>query len=592
MTFEVVQPAGRSAEKTAGYRIKVPQKLHLPVKINMFPSRPDAEEASRNRLFAVGAIFAVAFLVVSLKLIDASIYAPQHKLYLEPSRTVATLPTKQQLRADIIDRNGELIASSLPITSLCARPKLIRDFSAAAFLVADVLPETSAAAIQAELERKKDYVFLKRHITPSQHKALLGLGLPGLCFEKEQRRIYPQGPLAAHVAGFTNIDGSGLGGAELSFNDVLREREEPLALSIDLRIQRIVRDEVRFAIEKFSAIGGVGLMTDIHTGEFLAMVSLPDFDPNDVGSASEDSRRNQATLGTYEMGSTFKLITAAQALQTGEAKLNSMFDATKPLKIGRFRIRDYHPQNRWLSLEEVLIHSSNIGAAKIAELGGVDQQKAFLHRLGMLKPVSVELPEIGTPQLPRRWSETSMRTISYGYGISVTPVHVASAISSLVNGGTLYQPTILKRLRNEAPTGRKVISEDVSNKIRWLMRQVVVNGTGSKADTNFYPVGGKTGSVEKRTKGGSGYDKNSNLVSFVAAFPIHRPRYALLVMVDGPKPRKDTFGFATGGWVAAPTAQKIIERAAPTLGLAPVGVDAPARSTPILRIAKHKAQRS
>ncbi|MEK9904439.1 MAG: penicillin-binding protein 2 [Rhodospirillales bacterium] len=592
MSARVVDIIGRSAEKAARYKIRTPYTHLLPAKINIFPRRPDVEEASRSRLFVVGAVFATAFLVVSLKLIDASIYAPPHEIHLEPNRAVASLPTKQQFRANIVDRHGELIASSLPIASLCARPKLIRDPSAAAFLIAGVLPDTSAAAIQAELERGREYVFLKRHITPSQHKALLALGLPGLCFEREQRRVYPQGPLAAHVAGFTNIDGKGLGGVELEFDDVLRDREDPLALSIDLRVQRIVREEVQFAIDKFSAIGGVGLMMDVENGEFLAMVSLPDFDPNNAAAATEDSRRNQATLGTYEMGSTFKLITAAQALQTGQAELNSMFDATKPIRVGRFRISDFHPQNRWLSLEEVLIHSSNIGAAKMAELGGVDQQKAFLNRLGMLKPTSLELPEIGVPQVPRRWSETSMRTISYGYGISVTPVHVATAISGLVNGGILHQPTILKRLNNERPKGRKVITENVSSKIRWLMRQVVVNGTGTQAEAKFYPVGGKTGSAEKRTAGGTGYDKNSNLVSFVAAFPIQAPRYALLVMVDGPKPRKDTFGYATGGWVAAPAARKIIERAAPVLGITPIGLEATDRPEPILQITKIKARKS
>ena len=592
MSARVVDIIGRSAEKAARYKIRAPHTHLLPAKINIFPRRPDVEEASRSRLFVVGAVFATAFLVVSLKLIDASIYAPPHEIHLEPNRAVASLPTKQQFRANIVDRHGELIASSLPIASLCARPKLIRDLSAAAFLIAGVLPDTSAAAIQAELERGREYVFLKRHITPSQHKALLALGLPGLCFEREQRRVYPQGPLASHVTGFTNIDGKGLGGVELEFDDVLRDREDPLALSIDLRVQRIVREEVQFAIDKFSAIGGVGLMIDVENGEFLAMVSLPDFDPNNVAAATEDSRRNQATLGTYEMGSTFKLITAAQALQTGQAELNSMFDATKPIRVGRFRISDFHPQNRWLSLEEVLIHSSNIGAAKMAELGGVDQQKAFLNRLGMLKPTSLELPEIGVPQVPRRWSETSMRTISYGYGISVTPVHVATAISGLVNGGILHQPTILKRLNNERPKGRKVITENVSSKIRWLMRQVVVNGTGTQAEAKFYPVGGKTGSAEKRTAGGTGYDKNSNLVSFVAAFPIQAPRYALLVMVDGPKPRKDTFGYATGGWVAAPAARKIIERAAPVLGITPIGLEATDRPERILQITKIKARKS
>lgn len=563
-----------------------PRWLPVP-RLSLFAKRDAAIETGRARLFATGAIFAIAFLVVSVKLVDATLYDPARPVRVEPVRAQLALPIQETLRADIVDRNGELVATSLPVTSLCARPKLIRDAASAAFLVAGVLTDVNAAGIQADLERDKDYVWLRRHITPKQHQALLGLGLPGLCFEREQRRVYPQSGLAAHIVGFTDLDGAGLAGVERNFDDVLKERADPLRLSVDLRAQRIVRDEVLRAMERFQAIGGVGVLMDIDSAELLAMASLPDFDPNDAGTAPDDARFNRAALGVYEMGSTFKLFTAAQALQSGQAKLTSTFDATKPLKIGRFTIRDFHAKNRWLTLEEVLIYSSNIGAARVAELGGPAAQRAFLGELGMLAPTKLELAEHGAPLTPRRWSEVHMQTIAFGHGLAVTPVHLTAALSALVNGGRFRQPTILKRLPGEQAQGVEVVSEGVSRNVRRLMRQVVVNGTGRKADTDAYPVGGKTGTAEK-ARGRRGYDRNAKLASFIAAFPIQAPRYLLLVMVDEPKPRKDTYGYATGGWVAAPAVQRIIERVGPVLGLKPLRADSAENDLPILKIAPRR----
>lgn len=558
---------------------------------SLFPHCESAAEVGRARLFVAGAAFAVAFCVITVKLVDASLYDPARTVRIDPGRASVQPTERPALRADIVDRNGELIATSLPVSSLCARPKLVRDPAAAAFLTAGVLGDANAAAIQADLERGRDFVWLKRHITPKQHQDLLGLGLPGLCFEREQRRVYPQSGLAAHVAGFTDLDGSGLAGIERAFDDVLKEREGPLELSIDLRVQRIVRDEVQRAMERFNAIGGVGLMMDVHTAEVVAMVSLPDFDPNAPGGASDDARFNRGALGVYEMGSTFKLLTAAQAMQAGTSKLRTRFDATKPLKIGRFSIRDFHAKNRWLTLEEVLIHSSNIGAAKVAEASGPAAQRAFLQKIGMLKPSGVEIPERGAPLVPRRWTEAYMLTIAFGHGLAVTPMHLAAAISALVNGGEFRQPTVLKRLEGDRPLGRRVISEKVSANVRRLMREVVMNGTGKKADTDAYPVGGKTGTAEK-ARGRRGYDRDAKLASFVSAFPIHAPRYVLLVMVDEPKGRKDTFGYATGGWVAAPAVKRIIDRAAPILAMPPLGADDRARRLPILQIKQRPRDRS
>jgi len=548
----------------------------------LFPRREAAVEVARSRLFVTGCAFFVAFGVVTAKLVDASLYDPARQVRIDPGRAALEAPEPRQLRADIVDRNGELIATSLPVASLCARPKLIRDPAAAAFLVAGVLPHMSAAAIQAELERGKDYVWLRRHITPKQHQALIGLGLPGLCFEREQRRVYPQAGLASHIAGFADLDGRGLAGVERAFNTVLDERAESLTLSIDLRVQRILREEVAYAMERFQAIGGVGVMMDVETAEVVGMISLPDFDPNDAGAAADDARFDRAMLGVYEMGSTFKLMTAAQALESGAADMSTRVDATKPLRIGRYTIRDFHAENRWLSLSEVLIHSSNVGAARIAELSGPAAQRAFLGSLGLLTTSGIELEELGAPLAPRRWADVHMLTIAFGHGLAVTPLHLTTAVSALVNGGVFRQPTILKRLDGEEPKGERVISEKVSQNMRRLMRLVASEGTGRKADVDAYPVGGKTGTAEKAA-GRRGYNRNARLASFIAAFPIQRPKYVLLVMVDEPKPRKDTYGYATGGWVAAPAVKRIIERSAPLLGLAPLPADSKDWLGPVLR---------
>jgi len=557
--------------------------------ISLFPNRPDVIEAGRGRLFIAGSVFAIAFTVVSVKLVDASLYDPKRTVQISAGFAEET-PLAPILRADLVDRRGDMIATSLPVASLCARPKLIRDPAAAAHAVAFVLPNTNAATLQAQLERGKDFVWLHRHITPTQHDQLMDLGIPGLCFEKEQRRVYPQGGLASHVAGFADLDGKGLSGVERKFDELLNERGQPFALSVDLTVQRIVREEVQKAMDRFQAIGGVGVLMQADTAEVIAMVSLPDFDANDAGAAADDARFNRATLGVYEMGSTFKIFTAAMALEAGHAKLLTRFDASKPLKIGRFTIRDFHAKNRWLTVEEIMIHSSNIGAARMAEMSDPGGQRAFMGKLGMLQPVALEVSDVGSPLKPRRWGDTAMLTIAFGHGLAVTPIHMTAAVSALVNGGIYRQPTVVKRLPGEAAQGKRIVSEKVSDDVRWLMRQVVVNGTGRKADTAFYPVGGKTGTAEK-ARGRGGYDKNQKLASFIASFPIHDPKYVLLVMVDEPKGRKDTYGYATGGWVAAPAVKAIIERSGPALGLEPIGPEHPARQTAILSIKKRPKEK-
>jgi cell division protein FtsI (penicillin-binding protein 3) len=360
---------------------------------------------------------------------------------------------------------------------------------------------------------------------------------------------------------------------ELSFDDLLRGGHDPLQLSIDIRIQHILHEELSRVATGFHAIGAAGVVLDVRTGEVLAMASLPDFDPNAPGAASADERFNRATLGIYEMGSVFKIFTMAMGLESGTIDLSSGYDTSKPIHIGGFTIRDYHAKSRWLSVPEIFMYSSNIGSAKIAADVGTETQEAFLSRLGMLQPASIELPEVGEPLYPSPWRPINTMTIAYGHGIAVSPLHLASAASAMINGGILRPATLLKRTPETVATGERVISDETSDEMRKLMRLVVEKGTGSFADVPGYLVGGKTGTADKAR--GGGYNEHSRIASFVGAFPINDPRYLVLVMADEPKPNASTHGYATGGWVAAPAVGRVIQRMALLLGMKPADEQAP-----------------
>jgi cell division protein FtsI (penicillin-binding protein 3) len=395
---------------------------------------------------------------------------------------------------------------------------------------------------------------------------VIRLGLPGVDFVREERRIYPLGPLAAHAVGFTGVDGVGLMGVERRFDGELRGAAEPLRLSLDVRLQHVLREEIARQIATFSAIGGAGLIMDVRTGEVLAMVSLPDFDPNAPAGAEGEARFNRVTLGVYEMGSTFKVLNTALALESGRVRVHDVFDASRPVQVGRFRIDDFRGQNRPLTVAEILKHSSNIGSVRMVERVGPAAQREFMDRLGMLRESPVEIPEAGAPMSPRPWREINMMTIAFGHGIAVSPMHLGSAVSAVVNGGVLLPPTILAR-RDAAPVeGTRVVSPQTSETMRRLMRLVVASGSG--AEVPGYLVGGKTGTAEKTT--GRSYSTDARISSFIGAFPMHDPRYLVYLMVDEPKPTRETFGFATGGWVAAPAVGRIVRRIGPMLGVAPV----------------------
>jgi cell division protein FtsI (penicillin-binding protein 3) len=522
-----------------------------------------ALETGRTRLLVASLLFAAAFLIVAGRLVSVALISSGG----EPS--IAEAPRATQLeteRADIVDRNGIVLATNLVTASLYANPREVPSPRAAAAALSKVLPELPQAEVESKLASGKSFVWLKRNLTPKQQYAVNRLGIPGLSFQREERRVYPHGNLAAHILGFTDIDNRGIAGVERQFESRLAEQHAPLALSIDIRLQHILKEELSRSIHDFSAIGGAGVILDARNGEVLAMISLPDFDPNEPGHASADTRFNRATLGVYEMGSVFKVFTTAMALDAGVTSLKGGYDASHPIKVSRYTISDYHAKNRWLSVPEIFIYSSNIGSAKMALDVGPEGQRAFLKRLGMLSPLALELPELGEPQGPAQWKELAAMTIAFGHGLSVTPMHVASGVASVVNGGLKVRSTIVKQ--EEPLAEERILKPDTSQALRQLMRLVVERGTGKSADAPGYRVGGKTGTAEKAA--GKGYKRNALISSFVGAFPMDDPRYVIFLAVDEPKPNKESHGYATGGWVAAPAVRRLVERMAPLVGIAPV----------------------
>ncbi len=530
-------------------------------------------ERARTRLLIGGAVFTACFLAVGLRLADLGLLRQEQDVRALQSREVVGQIKTQ--RADIVDRQGELLATNLVTASLFANPRRVPDPAAAALKLASVLPEFSAAELTAKLSADRAFVWLKRNLTPRQQFEINRLGIPGLDFEREEQRVYPHGALTAHVVGFTGIDNEGLVGIEKSFDATLAGGGEALQLSLDLRVQYILRKELSEQIERFSAIGGGGLVIDADTGEIVAMVSLPDFDPNSANEADDDARFNRISLGVYELGSVFKIFNHAMALDSGITSMKGGYDASKPIRVARFTINDFHGENRWLSVPEIFMYSSNVGSAKMALHAGGEMQRDFLSDLGFLERTSVELPEQGKPIYPAPWREISTMTISYGHGIAVSPMHLASATAAMVNGGLLHSPTLIKRSPSDPVLGKRVISRDTSDSMRRLMRLVVENenGTGGNAAAPGYVVGGKTGTAEKQVDGR--YKTKALVSSFVGVFPSQAPRYVVVVMLDEPKGIKESYGYATAGWTAAPVVSRVISQAAPLLGVAPVDEDAP-----------------
>jgi len=543
------------------------------LRIQLAGHRQQALERSRQRLMIGVLLFAAVAIVLALRLMDLAVLKAIDRNVGRTDILAAVRPP----RADIIDRNGEVLATTLKVQALAVRPqKIIGDKEELARRIVAVLPDLDLAFVRRQLYSHSKFRYITRRLTPEQVSRINAIGEPGLEFEDEAERVYPNGELAAHVLGYTNIDGKGMAGIERAFNDRLSAEDQlskPLQLSIDVRVQHALEYELNAAVKKFNALGASGIIMDVHTGELLAMVSLPSFDPNAVSHSPSSAWFNRATQGVYELGSTFKTFTMAMALEEGTITLGKKYDATKPLQAGRFRIRDDHPENRWLTVPEIFMYSSNIGTAQIALDVGEEKQQAYMRKLGFLEPAQIELKESAQPLYPNPWGKISTMTISYGHGIAVTPLHLANGIATVVNGG-VWRPTTLMKVPagTESATGERIFSEETSRTMRMLMRLVAVAGTGKQGDAPGYRIGGKTGTAEK--PGVGGYQRKSLITTFAAAFPMDNPKYVVIATLDEPKGIKETYGFATAGWNAAPTVKAVVQRVGPILGIEPnVGKD-------------------
>jgi cell division protein FtsI (penicillin-binding protein 3) len=433
--------------------------------------------------------------------------------------------------------------------------------------------------VRERLRSRKGFIWLKREITAQQQAEIHRLGIPGVGFLRENKRAYPNGRVVSHLIGHVNIDNQGIAGVEKWLDgrglaDLHRagfasdRQQKPVELAVDVRVEHALRDELLKAQAKYKAKAAAGLVSDVRTGEIVAMVSLPDYDPNNPREANDPTRINRLTTGVFEMGSTFKALTVAMALDSGKANLNTTYDARMSLRYGKFNIRDTHPMGRNITLTEVFVHSSNVGAARVAMSMGVENHKAFLRKLGQLDRLRTELPESAEPIVPKRWGELNTITIAFGHGLSVAPLQAVMGINALVNGGYLIPPTFLKRSEEEARAlAKQVIKPDTSDKMRYLMRANAERGTAKLADVQGYYVGGKTGTSEKVVNGR--YSKKQVLNSFTAIMPADNPRFQVLIMLDEPQPLPETHGFITSGWNAVPTGGKVIARIAPLLGIQP-----------------------
>ncbi|MEN3794412.1 penicillin-binding protein 2 [Fulvimarina sp. MAC3] len=528
-------------------------------------------QASPRLLMAITAFCAVY---------GAIVYRLAEFANIEPTQAVLALSAPSAARPDILDRNGTTMATDLPASSIFAEPRRIVDVDEAVEKLTAALSDLDPVATHRLLSSDSGFAWIKRRVTPAERQAVFAQGIPGVGFRTETKRLYPNGPSGAHLLGTVDVDNRGTAGIERWIDreghaglreaglDFTREDLEPVALSIDNRVQHAVRDELVKAIDTFDAVAGSGLVLDVKTGEVIALVSLPDFDPNQPSDALKPDRINRMNVGTYEMGSTFKALNTAMALDSGRFSIRSVLDATKPLQFGRFRINDYRGEKRPLSVPEAFIHSSNIAMAKMAMEIGVDGQRDFLKRFGLLDRLTTELPESASPILPSNWRMLNTATISFGHGLAVTPLQASTAIAALVNGGTLIRPTFIK----DAPVEGRVlqtglVSERTGEALRYLMRLNAEVGSAKKANVDGFMIGGKTGTAEKVVNGR--YAKDKVLTSFMGVVPADEPRYLILVMLDEPKGLKETYGFRTSGWNAVPVAGKLIERIVPMLGISP-----------------------
>ncbi|HVL72975.1 MAG TPA: penicillin-binding protein 2 [Beijerinckiaceae bacterium] len=550
----------------------------------MFRLRVDKSTA---RLRLVGLAFVVLFGAVAGKLVVLAVWPDDSGAVRR-----ATAAAISSARPDIVDRNGEVLATDVKMVSVFADPRKVYDKDEAVELLTAVLPDLDARDLRERLGQRRGFVWIKREITPRQQAEVHRLGIPGLGFLPENKRVYPNGNAAAHVLGFANIDNVGIAGIEKYIDrQGLQDLNgagfatsaanlEPVQLSIDLRAQHAVRDELVRAMEKYKAKAAAGTIVDVNTGEVVALVSLPDFDPNAPADALEKDRINRINVGVYEMGSTFKAITTAMALDSGKVNIHSTFDTRSALRYGKFAINDYRGQKRVLTVPEVFIYSSNIGTAKMALAVGVEGHKSYLRRMGQLERLRTELPESAEPLVPARWGELNTMTIAFGHGLAVAPLQAVMATAALVNGGYLITPTFLRRSEEEArKVATRVVKPETSEAMRYVMRLNAERGSASRAAIAGFYVGGKTGTAEKVINGR--YAKNKLLTTFMAVSPADKPRYLFLTILDEPQGLPETGGYATSGWNASPVTGNIIARVGPILGIPP-RFEAPSHPFPLM----------
>jgi cell division protein FtsI (penicillin-binding protein 3) len=519
---------------------------------------------ARQRL-AIGILLFIAMTgLLGVRLLELS-------LFDGPPRRAMPVAANPNIRAEIVDRNGVTLASSFEAYALAARPRdIMGDKAALIGALVRILPERPEEAIRAAIHHDGKFRYITRRILPEQAEAIRRLGEPGLTLEREAERLYPHVGLAAHLLGYTGIDGRGEGGIERAFEARLTDPaklDQPLALAMDVRVQQALESELKAQMDLQQASGAAGVVMDVHTGEVLALASLPAFDSNRPGGlVGMPSHMNRATLGVYELGSTFKGFTIAMAMDSGLLpRMDERFPTT-PIAVGRFRIKDSHPKGYPLTVPETLIYSSNVATAKMAERMGRQRQESFLRQLGMMDRAPGELLESGRPLTPPadNWGLSSVLTVGFGHGIAVTPLHLATAYSALVNGGIYRPATFLKVAEGAQRSGRRVFQERTSHYLNGMLRLAVLDGTGRQADAEGYRVGGKTGTAEKVLENGRGYDKRRNITTFAGAFPMDNPRYVVIAMVDDP-----TVGSRMAGSVAGPVFKRVVNRIAPVLGVAP-----------------------
>jgi cell division protein FtsI (penicillin-binding protein 3) len=518
---------------------------------------------AHQRLMLLMLLFMAAAIVIAVRLVWLTLDSGDRGNAVGVSGLMA--------RGDIVDRNGDVLARTIEAWSIGVHPnKLLGQHEQLASQLARLMPERTEAEYLAILKSGKSFTYLRRRAMPELVAAVNALGEPGMAYAREPERLYPQITLAAHVVGYTDFDGRGVMGMERVLDERLNDpafRGQPVALAIDRRVQATMESELSAAMVNLRAVGATGIVLDVDTGEVVSMVSLPVFNPNKSGEALPEARRNNVTQSVYELGSTFKPLAMAAALDTGVTTLQRRVDATSAIPIGRFRISDDHPQNRWLNVAETLVHSSNIATARFADEVGQARMEHLFRNLGFDEPPHIELKERGRTLWPQNWGRVTTMTVAYGHGIAVSPLHLASAYAAMVNGGIWRPATLLKVPSGKAAKGRRVFSEKTSQTMNKLMRLIVTDGTGKRANVEGFRIGGKTGTAEK--PGVGGYSKTVNVSTFAAAFPMDRPRYVVIAMLDSPKGSPESFGQTTAAYTAAPVVAKVIARTGPMLGVYP-----------------------